>query len=307
VILVVSIGIGLSGCDLVTKDRKHGYADQVQIEKVFEDFEPSNFNNSTKIDNEWMPLKPGTRYVYEGTTMEDDGEVVPHRVVINVTDLTKVIGGVRSIVTWDLDYSDGELVEAELAFFAQDDNGTVWRMGEHPEEYDDGQLVASPTWITGIEDAKAGISMKADPKPGTPSYSQGWGPAVGFTDRGQVYQMGLKVRVPFGSYEEVLVIDETSKEEPDAHQFKYWALGVGNIRVGWDGEGEKTREVLELVKIERLSLEALAEVRAEALRLEKHAYEISKDVYGSTLPVERMPQPVASSKNVSESKSEVID
>ena len=31
--------------------------------------------------------------------VEDDGTAVPHRVVIHVTDLTKVIGGVRAAVT----------------------------------------------------------------------------------------------------------------------------------------------------------------------------------------------------------------
>ena len=122
-------------------------------EKKFEDFNPSNVDRSTTIDNEWMPLKPGTRFVYEGTTVEDDGTAVPHRVVINVTDLMKVIGGVLSVVSWDLDYSDGELVEAELAFFAQDKAGNVWRMGEHPEEYEDGKFVAAPAWIHGIEEA----------------------------------------------------------------------------------------------------------------------------------------------------------
>lgn len=45
--------------------------------------------------------------------------MVPHRVEIHFTDLTKVIGGIRSTVTWDLDLADGELVEAELAFFAR--------------------------------------------------------------------------------------------------------------------------------------------------------------------------------------------
>ena len=70
---------------------------------------------------------------------------VPHRFVMNVTDLTKVIGGVRSVVTWDLDYTDGELVEAELAFFAQDKEGNVWRMGEYPEEYDGRKVRRSHT------------------------------------------------------------------------------------------------------------------------------------------------------------------
>src|SRR5262245_39279992 len=149
-------------------------------------FDAAAFTRSTVIDNPWMPLRPGTRLTYEGTTVEDDGTQVPHKVVINVTDLTKVISGVRTVITWDLDYSDGELVEAELAFFAQDSSGAVWRVGEYPEEYEEGKFVAAPAWIHGFEDARAGIMMQAAPRMGTPSYAQGWGPKVSWTDRGQV-------------------------------------------------------------------------------------------------------------------------
>src|SRR5947199_2891075 len=54
-----------------------------------EDFNPKNFGPSTRIDNEWFPLKPGTRLVYTGTTIEDDGKPMPRRLVSIVTDLTK--------------------------------------------------------------------------------------------------------------------------------------------------------------------------------------------------------------------------
>lgn len=257
-------------------------------EKKFENFNPGNFDNSISIDNEWMPMKPGTRWVYEGTTVEDDGTVVPHRIVIHITDLTKTIGGIRTLVSWDLDYSDGELVEAELAFFAQDNDGNVWRMGEYPEEYDEGKLVAAPTWIHGLADARAGIMMQATPKAGTPSYSQGWGPAVNWTDRARVDQVGQSMVVPAGSYDDVLVIMETSKSEPDAEQLKYYARGVGIVRVGWRGSGEKTKESLELVRMEQLNSAALDDVRAKALELEKSAYNNSKDVYHHTPPLEPM-------------------
>lgn len=260
--------------------------EQETVEKEYEDFDPTRFDHPTDITNEWFPLKPGTRYIYEGTTIEDNGEAVPHRVEITVTDLTKLIGEVRTVVSWDLDYSDGELVEAELAFYAQDNDGNVWRMGEYPEEYEGGEIVAAPTWIHGLADARAGIHMQANPQPGTPSYSQGWGPAVDWTDRGRVDQIGQQVCVPVDCYEDVLVIAETSKAEPDAEQLKYYARGVGNIRVGWRGEGEKTKETLELVALEQLSPEALAEARAKALELEKSAYENSKDVYAHTPPAE---------------------
>lgn len=246
-------------------------------------FDPKNFDESSVIiNNKWMPLIPGTQFVYNGTTVEDDGQEVPHRIEINVTDLTKVIGGVNTVITWDLDYSENQVVEAELAFFAQDKDGNVWRMGEYPEEYSDGEFVQAPAWIHGIEDARAGIMMQAEPKAETPSYSQGWGPAVDWTDRGQVERVNQKTCVKVACYEDVLVIAETSASEQDAYQLKYYAPNVGNVRVGWRGAGEKSKESLELVKLEKRSEDALASVRDEALKLESHAYEVSPDVYGKT-------------------------
>lgn len=249
-------------------------------EKEFEDFDGSNFDRSTSIDNEWLPLRPGTRYVYEGFTVEE-GEKIPARVVITVTDLTKVIDGVRSVVSWDLDYSAGELVEAELAFFAQDNDGNVWRMGEYPEEYEEGKLADAPAWIAGIQNARAGIAMKAASRLGEPSYSQGWAPAVEFTDRAQVYQVGRRTCVPFDCYEDVLVMEEFSREERNAFQLKYYARGVGNVRVGWRGK-DASKETLKLVHVEQLSADALMKVRAAALKLEKRAYKIAEDAYGGT-------------------------
>src|SRR2546422_9749616 len=100
-------------------------------EKEIEDFDPINFDESSTINNEWFALRPGTRFVWEGTAVDEEGDEEPHRVVFTVTDLTKVIDGVRAIVCWDMDYVDDELVETELAFFAQDKDGTVWHLGEY--------------------------------------------------------------------------------------------------------------------------------------------------------------------------------
>jgi hypothetical protein len=250
----------------------------------WEVFDRNRFAQSTTIDNEWFPLQPGTQFIYEGSSVED-GKRLPHRVVFTVTDLTKVIDGVRTVVVWDRDYTSGELVETELALFAQDDDGTVWHLGQYPEEYENGEFLDAPAWIAGFQNARPGISMKAKPEPGAPSYSQGWGPAVNWTDRAQVYRMGEKTCVPVDCYEDVLVMEEFSAEEPNAFQLKYYAPGVGNVRVGWKGD-DPSRETLKLVKLVQLSAEALADVRAEALKLEKRAYTVSKDVYAQTSPAE---------------------
>jgi hypothetical protein len=256
--------------------------------KKFEDFNPKSFDGrSTTIDNEWSPLKPGTRFVYEGTTIEDDGKAVPRRVVFIVTDLTKVIDGVRTVVVWDVDYKAGKLAETEITFFAQDNDGNVWRLGEYPEEWERGKFAKAPAWIHGREEARAGIAMTAKPGRGTPSYSQGWGPAVRFADRAVVDQVGQKTCVRTGCYEDVLVVAETSPEEPGAEQLKYYARGVGNIRVGWRGKGEKLKETLELIEVVQLDQKALAEARAKALELDKRAYRLSKKAYDRTPPAEQ--------------------
>lgn len=253
-------------------------------DKVFEDYDPNNFINSTNIDNQWLPLKPGTQWIYEGYTMENN-EQVSHRVIITVTDLIKIIDGVPAVVTWDLDYSSDQLVEAELAFFAQDDDGNVWRMGEYPEEYENGKFIEAPAWIHGIDDALAGIAMYANPELNTPDYPQGWAPNEDWTDRGKVDQVGQQLCVPFDCYDNVLVIAETSKSEPDAYQLKYYAPEVGNINVNWRG-ADQTQEILELVNLVQLDADAMVKVRAHAQELEAHAYKVSKVVYAKTLPME---------------------
>jgi hypothetical protein len=253
-------------------------------EKPFEDFDYDNFDRPTNIDNDWFPLQPGRQLVLEGSTFEG-GRRVAHRVVLTVTDLTKVIDGIRVVVAWERDYAADELVETELAFFAQDNDGNVWHFGQYPEEYENGEFVEAPAWIAGVENARAGIAMKADPQEGAPSYSQGWGPAVNWTDRAQVYRTDERTCVPVDCYEGVLVMEEFSREEPDAFQLKYYAPGVGNVRVGWRGD-DPSKEVLKLTKLVQLGPEALAQVRSEALALEQRAYEISKDVYGRTPPAE---------------------
>jgi hypothetical protein len=251
------------------------------------DFDPTNFTDPTDVTNQWFPLVPGTRFTWEGHAT-DDGERLERKVVFTVTDLTKVVNGVRTVVVWDRDYTDGELEEVELAFFAQDDDGTVWHFGEYPEELEDLKVVKTPTWIAGLHGARAGVQMQALPRLGTPSYAEGWGGTdVNWTDRGKVDQLGQEVCVPLDCYTDVLVIDEFNPEDPGKHQLKFYAPGVGGIRVGWRGANEDEREVLELVSLERLTPEQMDGVRRSVLEQEARGFRLSPDVYGTTQPIEQ--------------------
>jgi ketosteroid isomerase-like protein len=247
------------------------------------DFSLSRFEDSTQIDNTWFPLKPGTQWVYQGKAT-DDGERLARRVVFTVTDLTKEVAGVRTVVVWDRDYNDGELVETELAFFAQDTDGNVWHLGQYPEEYEDGKFDKAPAWIEGEKGARAGLAMKAQPRLKTPDYAQGFAPPpLYWDDRARVYKIGVRTCVPVDCYENVLVMEEFERRIPGAFQLKYYAPGVGGVRVGWRGPKEEEKEELVLVDLRHLDQESLEKVRKQALALEERAYRISK-VYRATQP-----------------------
>ncbi len=263
---------------------------EAPTEAPTEPFDHGSFHTSTAVDNAWFPLVPGTRWTFQGKA-NDGKERVTRKVVITVTDLVKVIDGVPSVVTYDLDYTSDELEEQELAFYAQDDQGTVWLMGEYPEEVEEGKIVKAPAWIAGRQDAMAGIMMKVEPQPYAPSYSEGWGPAVGWTDRAKVFETGSATCVPAGCFKDVLVIDEFNRDEPDAHQLKYYVRGVGGVRVGWAGAKEDEQEVLELVKVDRLSAEAMAKVRSAAMAQDVRAAKVHIDVFDGVPPA----QPIAGS------------
>lgn len=251
-------------------------------------FDPADFQRtpgedaSTRIDNRFLPMVPGTRWVYEGRTA---GGV--HRVVTTVTDLTKEVAGVRTRVLLDVDIEDGQVIESELAFFAQDTEDRVWSLGEYPEEFEEGVFVGAPsTWITGLQGAQAGVHMRASPQaPGfrNVQYLQGRAPAIDFLDCAEVVDIGGTARVPAGTFDQVLTTHERSPlESATAIQTKEHAPNVGIVRIGFinDPEGE----VLRLTRFGPLSADVRERANAQACRLDAHGRATSA-LYRSTSPV----------------------
>lgn len=239
-----------------------------------------NFSRPTIIDNEYMPLMPGLLKVYEGWTINDEGEEIPHMVISIATDLVKDINGIETVVMWDRDIADGKLEEFELYFRAQDDEGNVWHFGEVKEVYDeDLKIVGAKVWMEGRLGALAGIIMEANPATDTPSVSQGYAPGVyRWDDRGQVRNVGETVTVAAGTFEDVIVIEEWSAPEleMEAAQLKYYAPSIGYVKVGFEGD-DPVKEVLELTEVRTLNEQEMDEARAEALLVEERSY-----FYGET-------------------------
>jgi hypothetical protein len=210
------------------------------------------------------------------------GTPAVHRVVFTVTDLTKEVDGVRSRVIYDVDATDDVVTEAELAFMAQDEDGNVWNTGEYPEVFEDGVFVGAPAaWLAGVEDALAGVGMRAHPRPGTSDYYQGLVPSIEFGDVASIVGFVPEVCVPAGCFHHVLQVKETNVFAPgEGFQMKYYAPGVGNIRI--DFLGGQEQETLALVKVEKLGKKGVAEARRAALRLDRRAYRVAPDIFEGT-------------------------
>lgn len=245
-------------------------------------FNRNNFSHPTDIDNKWSPLVPGTQMIMEGVANRT-GELLEHQVIFTVTEVTKVVDGVRTVLLWDRDINEGKLVEAELAFKAQDNAGNVWNLGEYPEEYENGEFLGAPsTWVSGLGQAEGGLLMEGNPQVDPVYYMQGIVPPIDFLDCAKVVKMAQYKCTELACYNPVQVTHERAPLEPDTGiQRKYYAAGVGNILINAinDPEGE----TLVLSQIVQLSPEALAQANQAALNLDRRAYRVN-NLYRKTQP-----------------------
>jgi hypothetical protein len=252
-------------------------------------FNAANFHNPTTISNTTFPLVPGERLTLDGTVVRNRA-TVPHRVVFTVTDITKVINGVRTLVVWDVDTEGPQVIESELAFFAQDDAGNVWNLGEYPEEFLDGVFVGAPSvWLAGIKEAVAGIHMTPTPTVSTTFFLQGFAPDIEFEDCARVRRVGQQTCVPFRCFSNVTLTEEEDRFDlASGRQTKFYAPGVGIVQIG--AINDPLAETLSLTDVTQLTGDALEAARVAALTLDARAYQ-SSDIYGQTPRAERPPAP----------------
>ena len=224
---------------------------------------------AVKSTNKWLPLTPGYQSVRQGF-VNSGHRRLPHRRVYTVTDVTKQIGGMRTVLVLDQDFDGGEIAEQALDYLAEDERGNVWYLGSYTESYEGGQFVnATDAWLAGVNGGGKGILMPADPKTGTPRYTEAKVPGEGAATA-QVVKTGQQTCVPFKCYADVLVIQEGGEN-------KYFAPGVGGIKTEPQSGGAQETE--ELINLTQLSPQGLAEISAEALRLDQHAAIEAKDVF----------------------------
>ena len=184
---------------------------------------PGDF--TTRIDNPYFPLRPGTRQVYR----ETDAEGHEMRVVVRVTRRTKrVASGIVGRVVRDTVTEDGKLVEDTFDWYAQDREGNVWYLGERTTEYENGKPVSTDgSFEDGVDGARRGIVMLARPRIGR-EYAQERAPGVA-EDRARVLSRDEQVEVPAGHFRHVLMTRDWNPLEPKVNEYKFYAPGVGVV------------------------------------------------------------------------------
>jgi hypothetical protein len=212
---------------------------------------PPVFSHPLVITNDYAPFAAGASKVYLGVTAHGShGETLEvHDDYLADTRTFQVHGTpVQTRVLRETSIEGGILVEISRNHFAQADDGTVYYFGETVDIYDDaGVNVVSHegSWLVGgatlpgdpIDTADASdptVFMPANPQRGDVFKAEDLMPFVDETDT--VKRIGLDVTVPAGTFEDAILVLETSQLDPVGEK-KWYAPGLGVVEaLAQDGE-----------------------------------------------------------------------
>ena len=200
------------------------------------EFAAARFSSPTNVTNRWLPMPAGTATVRRGG---EDGEI--EVVVIERLPGERVVAGVACAIVRDRVFRDGLLIEDTRDWFAQDDAGNVWYMGEEVDnyEYDEqGNLLGidhEGSWEAGRDiagvgaDARPGFAMLAAPAAGV-GYHQEYYPGEA-EDMGLVIATGVTIELEDGSeHTDCLQVLDWAPLDPHGIEYKFYAPGIGLIR-----------------------------------------------------------------------------
>ena len=189
------------------------------------------FSHPRDITNTYLPLASLKQDIIEGT--EGGNKTRVQRTLKPELHKTFEIAGqkVDSLCMEDRIFVNGVIEEVALDYFAQDDAGAVYYLGEDVDEYDEhGKLSAhnppDDAWLTGKDTPAPGLIMPAQPKVGDKFKSEDVSAKIDETD--EVVALDETTVVPAGKFEHCLKMKETLAD--GSIEFKLYAPGVGVVR-----------------------------------------------------------------------------
>ena len=176
------------------------------------------------IDNPYFPLPVGRKLVYTGVK---DGQSQTD--TVTVMDQTKLILGITTRVVNDVaTTNNGRVLEKTFDYYAQDDQGSVWYLGEDTTHFlSNGKADTSGSFQAGVGGAQPGIIMEANPQ--IPDAYRQECFAGEAEDTAWVVATEGSLRVPFGNVRNVLTTLEATRIEPGAYDQKVYGPGIGIV------------------------------------------------------------------------------
>lgn len=205
-------------------DRAAELAKAAKGKKVFAKMK---FSHPRDITNSLLPLAYLKQDILEGT--EAGAKVRVERTLLPEQHKTFTISGqtVESLVMEDREFKNGALEEVTLDYFAQDDEGNVYYLGEDVDEYANGKVTGHEgAWLLGKDTQNPGVIIPAHPKVGDQFNSEDVNKEI--TENDEVVSVSETVSVPAGTFENCVKVKE--KLADGTTEFKFYASGIGVVR-----------------------------------------------------------------------------
>ena len=235
VLLALAINVaGLSfGCSKNSAGPQNGCVDEngnplpTKHDSLRVDLAVPMFSDPLDISNPLFPISSLHSAVLLGTV---DGE--RFRVEVTLLPASKTInldgGPVQTLESQYVAFIDGRLEEVALDWYAQDDVGAVWYLGEDVFNYADGVLAdIDGTWQAG-EDGPAAMIMPANPKVGNVYRPENICGEV--FEEVEVKTIGQTVNGPRGPVAGAITVEELHMD--GTYEDKTFAPGYGEFSTG---------------------------------------------------------------------------
>ena len=185
------------------------------------------FSDPTAVDNPLFPIAELSRVVLLG---KEDGEEFRSETTLLAKTNTITVDGqkVTTLVSQYVAWVDGQIHEVALDWYAQDDLGAVWYLGEDVSNYEDGVIGDTEgTWLAG-RDGPMAMIMPADPQDGDVWRPENACPIV--FEEVTALATGVTVQGPRGPVHGALVVRELHMDL--TLEDKTFAPGYGEFSTG---------------------------------------------------------------------------
>ncbi len=223
-VTAIGLGLALSSCN-GTPPKTDPSADRAARAAVV--LQGVKFTHPRDITNPYLPLANLKQDILEGK--EGAKMVRVERTAKPDVHKTFTVAGltVEAFVFEDRAFEDGQLVEVATDYFAQDDAGTVYYLGEDVDEYDQGKIIGhAGSWLWGKDTPAVGVLFPAQPKLGLKWRSEDVSKDIGEID--EIVSLTEKVMTPAGTYDNCIKVREDLAD--GTTEYKYYAQGVGVVR-----------------------------------------------------------------------------